>query len=65
MKAPRIVLVHQIKVQFCWNGVTGMIAARRGGSEAMRAKMATGHFAGKHRRTFPVLKRYRASLIPG
>src|SRR5947208_2471670 len=35
MKAPRIVFVHQIKVQFCWNGVTGMIAARSGGCEAM------------------------------
>jgi hypothetical protein len=63
MKAPRIVLVHQIKVQFCWKGVTGMIAARRGGSEAMRPKMATGPSSGKRRRTFPPLRRYPASLI--
>ncbi|MDB5687934.1 MAG: aminodeoxychorismate synthase, component, partial [Rhizorhabdus sp.] len=30
-KAPRIVLVHHIKVQFCWSGVTGMMAAFSGG----------------------------------
>jgi hypothetical protein len=26
-----MVLVHQSKVQFCWSGVTGMIAAFIGG----------------------------------
>ena len=38
MNAPRIVLVHQIRQQFCCSGVTGMIAALRGGRVAMRRK---------------------------
>ena len=31
-KAPLIVFVHQSNVQFCWSGVTGITAARSGGS---------------------------------
>jgi hypothetical protein len=31
MNAPFIVAVHQMRLQFCWSGVTGMIAAFIGG----------------------------------
>ncbi len=34
-KAPRIVLVHQISVQFCSNAVTGMMTTRSGGCGAV------------------------------
>jgi hypothetical protein len=30
MNAPFMVRVHHTNVQFCWSGVTGMIAARSG-----------------------------------
>jgi hypothetical protein len=48
MNAPRIVFVHQTRVQFCWKGVTGMIAARRGWFVAMAHEMAW--MTGRHKR---------------
>ena len=39
-KAPRIVAVHHSKVQFCCSGVTGMIAARSGGSRHFQGSVA-------------------------
>ena len=35
MTAARIVAVHQSRVQFCWIGVTGTMAARSGGVSGM------------------------------
>jgi hypothetical protein len=40
VKAPRIVFVHHMRQQFCWSGVTGMIAAFKGGFVAIAGEMA-------------------------